>query len=78
MAATQAGLMTHFATRSPDRFAGIGWQPGLDGMPVLADEVPLRLECRVAHRLPIGDHTYLIGEVVRMTAADAVPMTLQR
>lgn len=78
MASHQAELMTHFATRSIDRFAGIEWEPGLDGMPVLTEEVPLRLECRVTHRLAVGDHTYLIGQVIRMTDADAVPMTLQR
>ena len=78
MAGDQADLMTHFATRSGDRFAGIEWAPGLDGMPVLAEEVPLRLECRVVDRLPVGDHTYLIGEVVSMTTADSIPMTLQR
>lgn len=78
MASEQAGLMTHFATKSADRFADVAWAPGLDGMPVLADEVPLRLECRVAHRLPVGDHTYLISEVVTITAADAVPLVLQR
>jgi hypothetical protein len=26
----------------------------------------------------VGDHTYLIGEVVRMAATTGVPMTLQR
>lgn len=78
MAGDQAGLMTHFATKSTDRFAGIEWRPGLDGMPVLLDPVPLRLECRVSQRLPVGDHTYLIGEVVTITAADAVPLVLQR
>lgn len=78
MAADQTALMIHFATKSADRFAGIGWEPGLDDMPVLAEEVPLRLECRVANRLPVGDHTYLIGEVVAITTADAVPLVLQR
>ena len=78
MASDQAELVTRFATRDVDRFAGIAWEPGLDGMPVLAEEVALRLECRITHRLPVGDHTYLIGEVVSLTAADAVPMTLQR
>ena len=78
MAGDQADLMTHFATKSADRFAGIDWVPGLDDMPVLVAEVPLRLECRVSHRLPVGDHTYLIGEVVRITTADAVPLVLQR
>ena len=79
MASDQVELITRFATSASDRFAGLDWTPGLDGMPLLAVEVPLRLECRLAHRLSVGDHTYLIGEVVAMTvAADVVPMTLQR
>lgn len=76
--ADQADLVTRFATSSADRFAGIEWTPGLDGMPVLPVDVPLRLDCRVSHRLPVGDHTYLVGEVLAMTAGTAVPMTLQR
>ena len=79
MASDQVELITRFATSASDRFAGLDWTPGLDGMPRLAVEVPLRLECRLAHRLAVGDHTYLIGEVVAMTvAAGVVPMTLQR
>jgi flavin reductase (DIM6/NTAB) family NADH-FMN oxidoreductase RutF len=78
VSADQTDLMTQFATSSSDRFAGTTWTPGLDGMPVLDAPVPVRLECRVAHRFAAGDHTYLIGEVVRLSATDAVPMSLQR
>jgi 3-hydroxy-9,10-secoandrosta-1,3,5(10)-triene-9,17-dione monooxygenase reductase component len=78
MAREQTELITRFATSSSDRFAGLEWTDGLDGMPVLATEVPLRLECRVTERFAVGDHTYLIGAVITMTAADHVPMTLQR
>lgn len=77
LARDQGPLMNHFATApAAVRFDGIDWTPGLDGMPVLAEPVPVRLECRVTHRLPAGDHTYLIGQVVTMTAADAIPMRL--
>lgn len=78
VAAHQGPLMRHFATPSADRFAGVPWQPGRDGLPVLDEPVALRLECRVAHRFAAGDHTYLVGEVVALTAADAVPLCLQR
>jgi len=74
----QHALMSHFARSMTDRFHEVGWKPGLDGMPVLTDDVPLRLDCRVTHRLPVGDHTYLIGEVVAITATDEFPMRLQR
>ncbi|MDH2414354.1 flavin reductase family protein [Nocardioides sp. CER19] len=74
----QAALMSHFATPSTDRFRGVDWVAGLDGMPVLVEPVPLRLECRVSHRLPAGDHTYLVGEVITITTSDAVPLCLKR
>ena len=60
--------MRQFATTGRDKFGGVDWRPGLDGMPVLGLCVPLRLECRVVHRMPAGDHTYLIAEVI--TAAE--------
>lgn len=78
VAGHQMDLVTRFATSAADRFAGLHWSPGLDGMPVLPHAVPLRLECRVVDRFPSGDHTYLIGKVISMTAAETVPMTLQR
>lgn len=78
MAGDQMDLVTRFARSASDRFAGLEVAAGLDGMPVLAIDVPLRLECRVVDRFPVGDHTYLIGEVVTIAAAETVPMTLQR
>ncbi|WP_166442274.1 flavin reductase family protein [Nakamurella flava] len=78
LSADQIPLATHFANRSADRFAGIEWTAGLDGMPLLVADVPLRLECRVRHRLPVGDHTYLVGQVVDLTAGPAIPLVLQR
>jgi flavin reductase (DIM6/NTAB) family NADH-FMN oxidoreductase RutF len=78
LASDQACLMSHFARPATDRFQGIDWTPGLDGMPVLAEPVPIRIECRVTQRLPAGDHSYLVGQVITMTAADGVPMSLPR
>lgn len=78
VAGEHADLMSQFATSGADRFSGVSWTPGLDGMPLLDAPVPLRLECRISHRLSAGDHTYLIGEVVRMASTDAIPMCLQR
>lgn len=78
VSADHTDLMTTFATSSADRFAGTSWTPGLDDMPVLDEPVPVRLECRITHRLPAGDHTYLVAEVIAMTVTDAAPMCLQR
>jgi 3-hydroxy-9,10-secoandrosta-1,3,5(10)-triene-9,17-dione monooxygenase reductase component len=78
MAGDQMDLVTRFAKSRSDRFDGLDWTVGLDCMPLLATPVPLRFECRVVDRFAAGDHTYLIGEVVTMTASESVPMALQR
>jgi len=78
MAGDQMDLVTRFATSGSDRFDGLDWTVGLDGMPVLTAAVPLRLECRVVDRFAAGDHTYLIAEVITMTASESAPLALQR
>ncbi|GAB2469464.1 flavin reductase family protein [Xylanimonas ulmi] len=78
MASHQAELVSRFAASRSDRFDGVETTPGLDGIPMLTGEVPLRLECRVAGTFDVGDHVYLIGQVVTMAATAHVPMTLQR
>lgn len=51
-----------FATRGADKFAGGAFAAGAHGMPILADAIA-SFVCRVAGRLPGGDHTILTGEV---------------
>jgi len=51
-----------FATRGAEKFAGDSFAAGAQGMPVLRDAVA-SFVCRVAERLPGGDHTILTGEV---------------
>ncbi|QAY64407.1 flavin reductase [Xylanimonas allomyrinae] len=78
MAGHQTDLVTRFAASGSDRFDGLDTMPGLDGIPLLACDVPLRLECRIADTFDVGDHVYLIGQVVTMTASHHTPMTIQR
>jgi flavin reductase ActVB len=56
-------LARHFATKAADKFGGRNFQPGDLRLPVLPDAVAA-LECRTAGRLPVGDHTILVGEPV--------------
>jgi flavin reductase (DIM6/NTAB) family NADH-FMN oxidoreductase RutF len=58
---TQVGLAKRFATRGADRFAGLRLSES-HGVPVLADALAY-FTCRVAERLPGGDHTIFIGHV---------------
>jgi flavin reductase (DIM6/NTAB) family NADH-FMN oxidoreductase RutF len=55
-------LARQFARSGIDRFAGIPWTEGDDGLPLL-DEVPAWLTARVTLRQRVGDHVLVVGEV---------------
>ncbi|MGP4001096.1 flavin reductase family protein [Streptomyces sp. 8N706] len=66
----QRELAATFARSGADRFAApTRWQPGPHGVPVL-DGVLASLVCRVAARIPAGDHRVVIGEVVSGTVPE--------
>ena len=56
----------HFATRATpagaDRFAGLDWQPGRSGVPLLTDALAT-LECEIVAEHPAGDHWIVVGRV---------------
>jgi flavin reductase (DIM6/NTAB) family NADH-FMN oxidoreductase RutF len=60
----QQELAATFARSGADRFgAPTGWREGPEGVPVL-DGVLAWLVCRVAARVPAGDHRIVLAEVV--------------
>ena len=60
----QSELATTFATSGIDRFAApTAWRPGPFGVPLL-DGVHAVLLCRIADRLPAGDHAIVLAEPV--------------
>ena len=61
----QRAVSDLFARTGVDKFAGIGWQPGETGSPVLAD-VLAYIDCELAQEHDAGDHTIVIGRVVDM------------
>jgi flavin reductase (DIM6/NTAB) family NADH-FMN oxidoreductase RutF len=68
-------LVARFAAKGTDKFAGLAWEPGTLGSPIVADDVP-RVECRLWQRVDAGDHVILIGEVVSVSDQDGfVPLT---
>jgi len=69
----QGDLCRRFASDAEDRFAGIDWTPGLDGLPVLPGAAAV-LECRFWQRHPGGDHEIMLGEVIACTQAGHVPL----
>ncbi|EMY36004.1 flavin reductase domain-containing FMN-binding protein [Arthrobacter crystallopoietes BAB-32] len=55
-------LGLRFAKSGTDKFAGVDWQPGLTGAPVL-DGALAFIECSVEHVYEAGDHYMVLGRV---------------
>lgn len=66
-------LATRFAGRGIAKFEGIASEPGVTGAPLLSDLAPV-FECRAWARYPGGDHTILVGEVVRILGRTHEPL----
>ena len=45
-----------------DRFAGLDWQPGPGGVPLLTDALS-SFECEIVAEHPAGDHWIVVGQV---------------
>lgn len=61
----QETLSNRFATKSSsaaEKFEGIGYKPGMLGLPILADALA-SLECATVHAYPGGDHTIFVGRI---------------
>ena len=65
LGAEHQDVALRFAGKSADKFVGMVHRPGLTGAPILDGLAPV-FECRVWARYPGGDHTILVGEVVRL------------
>jgi flavin reductase (DIM6/NTAB) family NADH-FMN oxidoreductase RutF len=69
----QQALSKHFARPAEDRFGSVEWYPGKTSMPLLPG-VLASLECATTDRIPVGDHTLLIGEVVAAERHEGRPL----
>jgi len=66
LADEQVDLGKHFGSThgwDTDKFEGIDWTPGVDGIPVLKGCKAI-LVCKKTDRVDAGDHALFIGEVV--------------
>lgn len=59
---SQQALASKFAKSSDDKFADVGWAPGLGRAPLLADSVAT-FQCRSVNRYYGGDHVIFLGAV---------------
>jgi flavin reductase ActVB len=70
----QDEVARRFATKKIDKWEGTPSVPGkIVGLPLIAD-ASAHCECRIRERADGGDHTILIGEVVRAEVTDAEPL----
>lgn len=62
LAAEQEDLAERFATKDPEKFAGLEVRTASTGAPVLAACLGY-LDCEVTRDVPAGDHTLFVGRV---------------
>jgi flavin reductase (DIM6/NTAB) family NADH-FMN oxidoreductase RutF len=75
--ASQEALSRRFAEKHLDRFDGIGYHTSPEGQPIL-DGVLASIECVPHATFPGGDHTILVGRVLRGTTTDGAPLVYFR
>ncbi|MDQ7988294.1 MAG: flavin reductase family protein [Candidatus Dactylopiibacterium sp.] len=73
LASDQEALSNLFASKAADRFAGVEWEPGLGGAPLLAGCCAV-FEVRNKLRYPGGDHVIFIGDVERCDRSERTPL----
>ncbi len=62
LASSQIELSRRFASPIPDKFNGVPYQPGINGLPVI-DGSAAAFECRTVQRHDVGDHVLYLGQV---------------
>lgn len=75
------GAAEVFTSRTADRFAEVTWRSGpATGLPVLDDDAHAVAECRVFATHPCGDHTIVVGDVLRseVRTTDRAPLLYGR
>lgn len=73
LGAEQRPLSERFASRSEDRFAGLEWERGRSGVPLLAGCLAV-LECRRADAIGAGDHVVFLGAVESFRYGAGAPL----
>ncbi len=77
LASDQQALSRRFSTPSIDRFAGIKWAAGENGIPLIPG-VAAQIQCRNETRHYSGDHVILIGQVLRYVYRNVEPLIFAR
>lgn len=67
--ADQADLCWQFAKESEHRFQGVQWSPAPNGSPIIDGGVAW-IDCAVNSIHEIGDHYFVVGDVLHMAQQD--------
>ena len=73
----QEPISRRFASKEPDRFAGIAYSYGVTGVPLLKGCLA-NIECKILNTFPGGDHTIFVGEVETAAVSDGNPLAYFR
>jgi flavin reductase (DIM6/NTAB) family NADH-FMN oxidoreductase RutF len=73
----QIGLSKLFASNERDKFASVEHSISASGCPLIAGALA-HAECRVTKTVESGDHTIVLGRVVRIAIHDANPLVYHR
>ena len=68
LARRHEGFARRAAPAGADRFAGLDWEPGRGGTPLLTDALAA-LECDIVAEHPAGDHSIVVGRVDHLSVA---------
>jgi flavin reductase (DIM6/NTAB) family NADH-FMN oxidoreductase RutF len=77
LASDQEAVCRAFSRNVEDRFAGVDWTRGIDGLPLIEGAVAT-LQCQHWARYDGGDHEIFVGEVLDCSNADRDPLIFHR
>ncbi len=73
LGAEQAEISARFASRGEDKFSGIELEQVTLGGPLIRGALTT-LQCSLRDRLPGGDHSIFVGEVIEAHTRDGTPL----
>ncbi len=73
LALHQIDLSKQFSKTLADKFAGVEYQEGLDGLPIIQNCVAT-FECKTIQRSVVGDHVLFLGQVENYVYESKTPL----
>lgn len=77
LSAEQEALSRRFAVSGGNKFDGVSYRVGANGVPILDGSVAY-LECRLSGSMDAGDHTVYLGEIEQAETHEAKPLLFFR